>query len=224
MERFLPLCLSEWLQPGPQQMGEAGKVGEERGESERCCHDMRHGDGPWHERGTFFCPGCLKGELAKTRECPQCEETYCMACIGREGGHACYDRRNAHVDGWSPLSDLVPHPCYTCPTHGFGCDAIWRCDFCSVEACYVEESGRVQLCAYCCGVFVCEDCRRTHSQAREGVIVSKCTDIACDGEEHCFPLCRNGIYPTDGELNPCTGVPCTDDEWCSMVRHASGLF
>ncbi len=27
LERFLPLCLSEWLQPGPQQMGDAGKVG-----------------------------------------------------------------------------------------------------------------------------------------------------------------------------------------------------
>jgi hypothetical protein len=210
---------------------QAGKVGEERAAAEQCCNGATHERGPWiprrtvnvygvtsppggyevidwcahYERGTFFCAACIEGEKEKTLECETCGLDYCEMCAGLEGGHSFM----MSADDYKTCS---PRACYLCPTHGFGCDAIWRCDFCSVEACYVEESGRVQLCAYCCGVFVCEDCRRTHEQAREGVIVSKCTDIACDGEEHCFPLCRNGIYPTDGELNPCTGVPCTDDE------------
>jgi hypothetical protein len=196
---------------------QAGKVGEERGESERCCHDMRHGDGPWHERGTFFCPGCLKGELAKTRECPQCEETYCMACIGREGGHACYDRRNAHVDGWSPLSDLVPHPCYTCPTHGFGCEHIYTCSLCYVDSCGEEEPHFTDCCEYC-GQMFCRDCL-----TKLGVEISYCTDWACQSVyvfprtgpyvaplRHCFPPCVSMYGKNKGQLNLCKGVPDRD--------------
>jgi hypothetical protein len=202
---------------------QAGKVGWERGESERCCHDMRHGDGPWHERGTFFCPGCLKGELAKTREFPQCEETYCMACIGREGGHACYYRRIAHVDGGPPVSDLVPHPCYTCPTHGFGCEHIYTCSPCYVDSCGEEEPHFTDCCEYC-GQMFCRDCL-----TKLGVEISYCTDWACQSVyvfpktgpyshrgplvshmRHCFPPCVGKYGNIVGQLNLCKGVPDRD--------------